>query len=80
MMIWRGALRTLRPSILATSCLTRAHYMRGDYMRAIELAMDNVASMPAKVTYEPVREGSSGGKVRFYFCPTCGSCVYSMQT
>jgi hypothetical protein len=28
---------------------------------------------PAKLY---VREGSSGGKVRFYFCPTCGSSVY----
>jgi hypothetical protein len=48
-----GRLEDLRLSILTTSCLTQAHYMRGDYMRAIELAMDNVASMPAKVTYEP---------------------------
>jgi hypothetical protein len=28
------------------------------------------------IAKEFVREGSTGGKVRTYFCPTCGSAVY----
>ena len=42
-----GRLEDLRLRILTTSHLGQAHYYRGDYERAVELATDNLAALPA---------------------------------
>ena len=47
---WR--LEDLRLRILTTSFLNWAHNLRGDYERAVELATDNVATLPADWLYE----------------------------
>jgi tetratricopeptide (TPR) repeat protein len=47
-----GHLGDLRLRILATSYLEQAHYFRGEYERAVELATDNLAALPAEWVYE----------------------------
>jgi tetratricopeptide (TPR) repeat protein len=42
----------LRLRILSTSFLEQAHYLRGDYERVIELATDNLATLPTDWMYE----------------------------
>jgi tetratricopeptide (TPR) repeat protein len=42
----------LRLRILATSYLELVHYWRGEYERAVELATQNLASLPVDWTYE----------------------------
>ncbi len=42
----------MRLRILTTSYLTLAHYLRGEYERAVELATDNLAALPADWVYE----------------------------
>jgi DNA-binding NtrC family response regulator/tetratricopeptide (TPR) repeat protein len=42
----------LRLRILATSYLELVHYWRGDYERTVQLATENLASLPADWTYE----------------------------
>ena len=37
----------VRLRILATSCLVEGHYYRGEYERVVELAMGNLAALPA---------------------------------
>jgi DNA-binding NtrC family response regulator/predicted ATPase len=41
-----------RLRLLTTSFLAQTHYYRGDYERAVELAMDNLATLPPAWTYE----------------------------
>ena len=49
--------------ILATSCLVEGHYYRGEYERVVELAMGNLAALPADWASEysawPYRHRSS---------------------
>ena len=47
-----GRLEDLRLRILATTFLGQAHYCRGEYERAVELATDNLAALPAGSDYE----------------------------
>ena len=47
-----GSLGDLRLRILATTYLEMAHYYRGEYERAVELATDNLAVLPADWVYE----------------------------
>ena len=47
-----GRLGDLRLRILTTSYLEQAHYYRGEYERAVELATDNLAALPADWVYE----------------------------
>ena len=47
-----GRLEDLRLRILTTSLLHWAHQIRGEYERAVELATDNVAALPADWVYE----------------------------
>ncbi|MFI5008025.1 MAG: AAA family ATPase, partial [Solirubrobacterales bacterium] len=47
-----GRLGDLRLRILTTTYLGETHYYRGDYERAIELATDNLAALPADWVYE----------------------------
>jgi tetratricopeptide (TPR) repeat protein len=47
-----GRLEDLRLQILTTSFLDWAHNLRGEYERAVELATDNVAALPADWLYE----------------------------
>jgi tetratricopeptide (TPR) repeat protein len=42
----------LRLRIIATTYLGQIHYYSGDYERVVELAMDNLASLPAGWVYE----------------------------
>jgi class 3 adenylate cyclase/tetratricopeptide (TPR) repeat protein len=42
----------VRLRILTTSFLGQTHYYRGDYERAVELATDNLAALPADWIYE----------------------------
>ena len=42
----------VRLRLLTTSFLAQTHYYRGDYERAVELAMDNLATLPPAWTYE----------------------------
>src|SRR5262249_36009457 len=37
---------------LSTNALEQAHYFRGDYARVVELAMENLAAVPAERTHE----------------------------
>ncbi len=47
-----GRLGDLRLRILTTTYLELAHYYRGEYERAVELATDNLAALPADWVYE----------------------------
>src|SRR5204862_529149 len=47
-----GRLGDLRLRILTTSLLEDAHYVRGEYDRAVELATGNLAALPADSVYE----------------------------
>jgi tetratricopeptide (TPR) repeat protein len=47
-----GRLGDLRLEILTTIYLEQTHYYRGDYSRAIELALDNLAALPPEWVYE----------------------------
>ena len=47
-----GRLGDLRLRILATTYLAQAHYYRGEYVRVVELATDNLAAMPLDWVYE----------------------------
>jgi class 3 adenylate cyclase/tetratricopeptide (TPR) repeat protein len=47
-----GRLGDLRLSLLTTSYLEQAHYLRGEYERVIELATDNLAALPADSVHE----------------------------
>jgi tetratricopeptide (TPR) repeat protein len=47
-----GRLGDLRLRILTTSYLAQAHYFRGEYERAVELAIDNLSALPADWVYE----------------------------
>jgi transcriptional regulator with AAA-type ATPase domain/tetratricopeptide (TPR) repeat protein len=49
-----GRLGDLRFRILTTSFLEQAHYFRGDYERAVELATENLAALPTDRVYENV--------------------------
>ena len=42
----------MRLRLLGTTYLEQAHYFRGEYERAVELATDNLAVLPAEWTYE----------------------------
>jgi class 3 adenylate cyclase/tetratricopeptide (TPR) repeat protein len=42
----------LRLHILTTSYLEQTHYLRGEYDRAVELAVDNLAALPADWVHE----------------------------
>jgi hypothetical protein len=46
-----GRLGDLRLRILTTSFLEQAHYFRGEYKRAAELATENLAALPAVGVY-----------------------------
>ncbi len=47
-----GRLGDVRLRILTTSFLGQTHYYRGEYERAVELATDNLAALPADWVYE----------------------------
>jgi class 3 adenylate cyclase/tetratricopeptide (TPR) repeat protein len=47
-----GRLGDLRLRILTTSFLEQAHYHRGEYEHVVELAIDNLAALPAEWVYE----------------------------
>jgi class 3 adenylate cyclase/tetratricopeptide (TPR) repeat protein len=47
-----GRLGDVRLRILTTSFLAQTHYYRGEYDRAVELATDNLAALPADWVYE----------------------------
>jgi class 3 adenylate cyclase/tetratricopeptide (TPR) repeat protein len=47
-----GRLGDLRLRLLTTSYLEQAHYLRGEYEQVIELATDNLATLPADWVYE----------------------------
>jgi DNA-binding NtrC family response regulator/tetratricopeptide (TPR) repeat protein len=47
-----GRLGDVGLRILTTSFLGQAHYYRGEYERAVELATDNLAALPADWVYE----------------------------
>jgi tetratricopeptide (TPR) repeat protein len=47
-----GRLGDLRLRILTTTFLEQAHYLRGEYERVAELAVDNLAALPAAWVYE----------------------------
>jgi class 3 adenylate cyclase/tetratricopeptide (TPR) repeat protein len=47
-----GRLGDLRLRILTTTYLELAHYYRGEYERAVKLATDNLAALPADWVYE----------------------------
>ncbi len=47
-----GRLGDLRLRILTTSFLEQAHFFRGDYERAIELATENLKALPTDWVYE----------------------------
>ncbi len=47
-----GRLGDMRLRILTTSFLGQTHYYRGEYERAVELATDNLAALPADWVYE----------------------------
>ena len=47
-----GRLEDVRLRILTTSFLGQVHYYRGEYERAVELATDNLAALPADWLYE----------------------------
>ncbi len=47
-----GRLGDLRLRILTTDFLANAHYLRGEYERAAELATDNLAALPTDWTHE----------------------------
>lgn len=62
------------PMIVACHCVwcqrrTGSSFGVGAFFRATEVTIAGTAK-------EFAREGSSGGKVRTYFCPDCGSTVY----
>jgi class 3 adenylate cyclase/tetratricopeptide (TPR) repeat protein len=42
----------LEAQILSRTCLQQAHFFRGDYERVIELALDNLAALPAERAHE----------------------------
>jgi class 3 adenylate cyclase/tetratricopeptide (TPR) repeat protein len=42
----------LRLQILATTLLEQAHYYRGDYQRVVELAFDNISTLPPDWVHE----------------------------
>src|SRR5262249_18789874 len=42
----------LRLRILSTTYLEQVHYFRGDYRRVVELAIDNLAALPAEWVHE----------------------------
>jgi tetratricopeptide (TPR) repeat protein len=47
-----GRLGDLRLRLLATTYLEQAHYLRGEYERVAELAVANLAALPAEWVYE----------------------------
>ena len=47
-----GRLGDVRLRILATTSLAQAHYYRGEYERVVELATDNLATLPVDWVYE----------------------------
>src|SRR5262249_29503493 len=47
-----GRLGNVKLRIASTAYLEQAHYYRGDYERAVELATDNLATLPADWIYE----------------------------
>jgi len=47
-----GRLGDLRLRILTTSFLEQAHYHRGEYEQVVELAIENLAALPAEWVYE----------------------------
>jgi tetratricopeptide (TPR) repeat protein len=47
-----GCLGDLRLRLLTTTYLEQAHYNRGDYERVVELATENLATLPADWVYE----------------------------
>src|SRR5262249_37534418 len=47
-----GRLGDMRLRILTTTYLELVHYYRGEYERAVELATDNLAALPADWVYE----------------------------
>ena len=47
-----GRLGDLRLRILTTTYLEQAHYFRGEYERVVELATENLATLPADWVYE----------------------------
>jgi DNA-binding NtrC family response regulator/tetratricopeptide (TPR) repeat protein len=47
-----GRLGDMKLRFLTTSYLAQAHYYRGEYERAVELATDNLAVLPADWVYE----------------------------
>jgi class 3 adenylate cyclase/tetratricopeptide (TPR) repeat protein len=47
-----GRLGDLRLRILTTGLFESVHYLRGEYERVVELATDNLASLPADWVYE----------------------------
>jgi tetratricopeptide (TPR) repeat protein len=48
-----GRLGDLRLRILAPTYLAQAHFYRGDFERAVELASDSLAALPADWVHEP---------------------------
>jgi tetratricopeptide (TPR) repeat protein len=48
-----GRLGDLRLRILAPTYLAQAHFFRGDFERAVELATDSLAALPADWVHEP---------------------------
>jgi transcriptional regulator with AAA-type ATPase domain/tetratricopeptide (TPR) repeat protein len=48
-----GRLGDLRFRILAPTYLAQAHFFRGDFERAVELATDSLAALPADWVHEP---------------------------
>jgi tetratricopeptide (TPR) repeat protein len=47
-----GHLGDLKLRLITKSYLAQAHYYRGEYERAVELATDNLAALPAEWVYE----------------------------
>jgi len=50
-----------RLRILATSYLEQAHYFRGEYERAVELGLDNLAALPVDWVHEHLGLGAAAG-------------------
>ena len=60
-----GRLGDLRLRILTTSFLEQAHYFRGEYKRAADLATENLAALPAVGVYEDLL-GSTASTTSVY--------------
>jgi hypothetical protein len=59
-----GRLGDLKLRIVTTTSLAWAHYLRGEYARAIELATDNIAALPADCAVTPHWRATLGSAAR----------------